>query len=117
MACRNSRRRGGGKYDGMNNQDNAENSQKANTRQHAFSLVLPSRLRSIVQYKQKDKSSQKTVIIIGQGGKSTGKYKHFLNIMDTETKEQYGTVLTGEICRRVESNRFRSISHNWIQVR
>ena len=76
---------------GMNNQDNTENSQNTNTRQHVFSPVLLQILKSIVQYKPKDETSWKNVTILGRGGKATGKYKNFLNIIDTLTKEQYCT--------------------------
>ena len=73
---------------GMNNQDNTEDSQNTNIRQHVFSPVLLPRLKSTVQYKPKDETSWKTVTILGRGGKATGKYKNFLNVMDTQTKEQ-----------------------------
>ena len=45
-------------------------------------------MKSTVQYKPKDETSWKTVTILGRGGKATGKYKNFLNVMDTQTKEQ-----------------------------
>ena len=73
---------------GMNNQDNTENNQNTNTRQHIFSPVLLPRLKSTVQYKPKDETSWKTVTVLGRGGKATGKYKNFLDIMDTQTKNQ-----------------------------
>ena len=73
---------------GMNKQDNTENSQNTSTRQHVFSPVLLPRLKSTVQYKSKDKTSWKTVTILGQGLTATGKYKNFLNIVDTQTEEQ-----------------------------
>ena len=73
---------------GMNNQDNTEDSQNTNIRQHVFSPVLLPRLKSTVQYKPKGETSWKTVTILGRGGKATEKYKNFLNVMDTQTKEQ-----------------------------
>ena len=71
---------------GMNNQDNTEDSQNTNIRQHVFSPVLLPRLKSTLQYKPKDETSWKTVAILGRGGKATGKYKNFLNVMDTQTR-------------------------------
>ena len=50
-----------------------------------FSAIVLLRMKSTVQYLSNKDDKWKTVDIISQGGKATGKYRNLLNIKDKET--------------------------------